>query len=83
MLVADFLVFRLSALMTALCTCVVAFVVVLAYYHAAPVRKHRGGPLGQSDDVERFPPSFFGPAKFSDTRFAPRDLLRVCSIPSD
>ena len=56
MLVAGFLVFRFSALMTALCTCVVEFVVVLAYYHTPP-SKHRGGALGQSDDVERFPSS--------------------------
>ena len=38
MLVAGFLVFRLSALMTALWTCMVEFVVVLAYYHTSPVR---------------------------------------------
>ena len=43
--------------------------------------KHRGGPLRQSDDVERFPHSFFSPAKFSDTRFAPRDLLRSSRFP--
>jgi lactate permease len=38
MLVAGFLVFRFSALMTALCTCVVEFVVVLAYYRTPPSR---------------------------------------------
>ena len=38
MLVAGFLVFRFSALMTALCTCVVEFVVVLAYYRTPPAR---------------------------------------------
>lgn len=43
MLVAGSFVFRLSALMTALCTCVVEFVVVLAYYHAAPVRSIEAG----------------------------------------
>ena len=38
MLVAGFLVFRFSALMTALWTCAVEFFVVLAYYRTSPVR---------------------------------------------
>ena len=46
MLVAGFLVFRLSALMTALWTCIVEFVVVLAYYHASPVRSIEAGLWG-------------------------------------
>jgi lactate permease len=46
MLVAGFLVFRLSALMTALWTCIVEFVVVLSYYHASPVRSIEAGLWG-------------------------------------
>jgi lactate permease len=46
MLVAGFLAFRLGALMTALWTCVVEFVVVLAYYHAPPVRSIEAGLWG-------------------------------------
>lgn len=38
MLVAGFLVFRFSALTTALCTCVVEFAIALAYYHTPPTR---------------------------------------------
>jgi lactate permease len=46
MLVAGFLVFRLSALMTALWTCIVEFVVVLGYYHTSPVRSIEAGLWG-------------------------------------
>jgi lactate permease len=45
-LVAGFLVFGLSALMTALWTCIVEFAVVLAYYHTSPVRSIEAGLWG-------------------------------------
>jgi lactate permease len=38
MLVAGFLLFRFSALMTALGTCIVEFIEVLTYYHISPAR---------------------------------------------
>jgi lactate permease len=46
MLVAGFLVFRLSALMTAMWTCLVEFAVVLAYYHASPIHSIKAGLWG-------------------------------------
>jgi L-lactate permease len=46
MLVAGFLIFRMSALMTAMWTCLLEFVVVLAYYHASPTRSIEAGLWG-------------------------------------
>jgi lactate permease len=37
-LIAGFLLFRLSALMTAILTCVVEFIVVVTYFHMSPIR---------------------------------------------
>lgn len=45
-LVAGFLVFRLSALQTAVWTCLVEFAVVLGYYHTTPVRSLEAGLWG-------------------------------------
>ena len=45
-LVAGFLVFRLSALMTAILTCAVEFLVVIAYYHLSLVKSIEAGLWG-------------------------------------
>jgi lactate permease len=45
-LVAGFLLFRLSALMTAVLTCVVEFVVVITYYHLSAIRSIEAGLWG-------------------------------------
>jgi len=45
-LVAGFLVFRLSALMTAMLTCLVEFLVVILYYHAPLVHSIQAGLWG-------------------------------------
>jgi lactate permease len=45
-LIAGFLLFRLSALMTAILTCVVEFVVVVAYFHMSPIRSIEAGLWG-------------------------------------
>jgi lactate permease len=45
-LIAGFLLFRLSALMTAILTYVVEFVVVVAYFHMSPIRSIEAGLWG-------------------------------------
>jgi lactate permease len=45
-LVAGFLLFRLSALMTAILTCVVEFIVVITYYHLSAIRSIEAGLWG-------------------------------------
>ena len=45
-LVAGFLLFRLSALMTAVLTCVVEFIVVITYYHLSAIRSIEAGLWG-------------------------------------
>ena len=45
-LVAGFLLFRLSALMTAILTCVVEFIIVLVYYHVSAIHSIEAGLWG-------------------------------------
>lgn len=45
-LVAGFLLFRLSALMTAILTCAVEFIVVIAYYHLSIIKSIESGLWG-------------------------------------